>query len=484
MAIRLRMALWCGAILAVGLLGLTTLIYLLAGQNLRTAADQVIAGRAQRLDTMLSTAGQGGAVAKREEINRAVHVFSSSGVAVTLLDARGGVLARTPGAAIPLPGSLASLPSQFFYAGPVAGEPFRVFALRSAARFPVRYVLAGHSVKDISDTLATLLVLLLAGSALCLAVVATAVWLLAQQVLTPISALTSTAAAIARSGDFTARLHARAGRDEVGQLAATFNAMLNRLANLSATQHRFIADASHELRAPLTTIRGNAELLLLDPEAPAADREDGLRDIAAEATRLTRLVDGMLALARGDAGHQDRPQPVLLHELLASVMHVMAEHPCTPALTMERCDPAVVIGDPDRLERLLINLLDNALKYTPTSGSVSCALRLVDGWAVFTVRDTGIGIAPADLPHVFERFYRADRARSRDARAGAPQGRDTAVPGTGLGLAIARQIAEEAGGTISAESSLGQGSTFTVRLPRAAAPMLSGRPASHTPRSA
>jgi signal transduction histidine kinase len=483
MSIRLRIALWCGTILAVGLLAFSTLIYLLAGQNLRTAADQEIAGRAQRLDTMLSTAGQGGAVDQRAEMNRAVHVFSSSGVAVALLDARGAVLARTPGATIPLPASLASLPSQSFYAGQVAGEPFRVFALRSAARGPVRYVLAGNSVETISDNLATLLVLLLAGSALCLALVAVAVWLLARRVLTPISALTGTAAAIAHSGDFTTRLHARTGRDEVGQLAATFNAMLNRLADLSAAQRRFIADASHELRAPLTTIRGNAELLLLDLQAPAAEREDGLRDIAAEAIRLTRLVDGLLALARGDAGHQARPQPVLLHEVLASVVHVMAEHPCTPALILERCDPAVVIGDPDRLERLLINLLDNALKYTPTSGSVSCALHLDDGWAVFTVRDTGIGIAPADLPHVFERFYRADRARSRDVRAGAPQGRDTAVPGTGLGLAIARQIAEEAGGTISAESSLGQGSTFTVRLPRAEAPRPPGRPLFHTSRS-
>lgn len=465
MPIRLRLALWCGTILAVGLLAFSSLIYLLVGQTLRSAADQVIAGRAHRVDTLLSTAGQGEPGYGRAELNRAVQIFSSPGVAVALLDAKGAVLARTPGSAVPLPAAHDRLPALSYYEGTVAGEAFRVFLLRRTVPGPARYILVGHSVKDIADTLATLLVLLLVGSAICLALVAAAAWLLALRALRPISALTSTADTIARSGDFSSRVHARTGRDEVGRLAATFNAMLNRLAELHAAQRRFIADASHELRAPLTTIRGNAELLLLDPAAPAAEREDSLRDIAAEATRLTRLVEGLLALARGDAGYLGRPQPIRLHELLTSAVQSMAERRHVPGIALEHCDEVIVAGDPDRLEEVLINLLDNALKYTPAGGMVTCALRYEDGWAVLSVRDTGIGIAPEDLPHVFERFYRADRSRSRVEGEGTLQGSDSAVPGTGLGLAIARQIVEEAGGAISAESRLGEGSLFTVRLP-------------------
>jgi signal transduction histidine kinase len=138
--------------------------------------------------------------------------------------------------------------------------------------------------------------------------------------------------------------------------------MLNRLSGLHATQRRFIADASHELCAPLTTIRGNAELLLLDVDASPTDREDSLRDIAAEATRLTRLVDGLLALARGDAGHHGHPQPVQLHEVLTSVVESVNKGQEMPTVTLEHCDPAVVIADPDRLEGLLINLLNNVCK--------------------------------------------------------------------------------------------------------------------------
>jgi two-component system OmpR family sensor kinase len=465
MPIRLRLALWCALILAVGLIGFSTLIYAIADHTLHDAADQVIAGRAQRLDTLLNTAVQGGVATEHAEMARAVQVFSSLGVAVELLDSHGNVLARTPGVVMPVPPDPSALGPHAFYAGRVAGDPFRIYLLRRDSPGVVRSILVGHNVKDIAQSLSNLLLLLVSGSALCLALVGAAAWLLARQALTPISTLTGTAAAIARSGDLMTRVRASARHDEVGQMASTFNAMLDRLAELHTAQRRFIADASHELRAPLTTIRGNAELLLLDVDASAADREDSLRDIVAESTRLSRLVEELLALARGDAGQVSRPQPVQFHELLVSVAQAMATRPAAPSVTVDHCDPVVVQGDPDRLEGLLINLLDNALKYTSPDGIVHCALRSEEGRAVLTVRDSGVGIEPDDLPHIFDRFYRADRARRRVAEADPHWDGNLDVPGTGLGLAIARQIVEEAGGTITAASTPGMGSVFTVRLP-------------------
>ena len=478
MPIRLRLALWCGSILAVGLLGFSTLLWLAAGHTLRDAGDQVIAGRAHRADTLLHASDA--APPSRAALDRVVRVFSSPGVVIALTDASGAVLAGTVGEGMPplacrgacsrgrLDG-LAALPAESYYDRQVAGEPFRVFVLRRPPGGPVSFILVGHDIGYISDTLNTMLALLAAGSVLCLALVSAAAWRFAERALAPIAALTTTAATIAQSGDPDARVEAPVRRDEVGNLAATFNAMLERLSGARAAQRRFVSDASHEIRAPLTTIRGNAELLLLDPTTTPADRDDALRDIAAEAARLTRLVDGLLALARGDAGRQRPPQPVRLNELMHALVRSLAERPAMPRLTLGPCPEVWVRADPDRLEEVVINLLDNAIKYTPPGGSITCDLRAEESRAVLEVRDTGIGILPDALPHIFERFYRADRAHGRSELHGASSG-EQSVPGSGLGLAIALQIAEELGGTITVASAVDEGSCFTVRLPLAKSP--------------
>jgi signal transduction histidine kinase len=318
------------------------------------------------------------------------------------------------------------------------------------------------------DSLATLARLLFTGSIVCLILVGATAWLLARRALAPVATLTRTAARIAQAGDFAARMPAPVRPDEVGQMADTFNAMLSRLADLHASQRRFVADASHELRAPLTAIRGNAELLLLDPCTTEEDRSSALQDIAGEAERLARLVDALLSLARGDAGQIAPRQPVALHDALASACKWATERPHAPRVMLGRFQPATVWANPDRVAQMLLILLDNATKYTPPSGSVICSLSVEGQWAVLTVRDTGMGIHPDDLPHIFERFFRADPARSHESQGptdetGFPGSYD--VPGTGLGLAIARQIVEEAEGTITAHSRLGEGATFTVRLP-------------------
>jgi two-component system, OmpR family, sensor kinase len=237
----------------------------------------------------------------------------------------------------------------------------------------------------------------------------------------------------------------------VGRLATTFNDMLASLESSQTALRRFVFDAAHELRTPITSIRGNAEVLVMAPDLPVEERNEATRDIAEEAARLSRLSGGLLALARGDAGPSFQPQWVEMHEMVRSGCRSWAARP-GPEVRLETCEPALVLADPDRLEQLLNILLDNATKYTPVDGLVICTLHVDASSAYLTVRDSGIGIHPDDLPHIFERFYRADHTR-RATETGA-----------GLGLAIARQILDEAGAGIAVESEPGRGSTFTVRF--------------------
>ncbi|WP_051195810.1 PAS domain-containing sensor histidine kinase [Meiothermus rufus] len=228
-----------------------------------------------------------------------------------------------------------------------------------------------------------------------------------------------------------------------------------RYRELSEAQKRFVNDAAHELRAPLTAIVGNLQLLARFKNMRKADREEALAEVTREAARLSRLVNDMLALARGDAGLRLRLGPVRLDEVLREAFATARVLGKDHRMERGHLPEAWVTGDADRLKQLALQLLENAVKYTPAGGTVRLELDLGEGYAELRVRDTGIGIAPEDLPHVFERFYRADRARSR------------AVGGSGLGLSIAQWIAEQHGGGIRLESEVGKGTVAVVRLPLA-----------------
>ncbi len=280
-------------------------------------------------------------------------------------------------------------------------------------------------------------------------------WAIAGSALRPVSAMASTARAIALSRGFSRRLPDLGRRDELGQLAATFNDMLASLDEAYKAQQRFVADASHELRAPLTAIQGNLELLDRVAQMSDQERAETLSYLRKEAQRMGRLVGDLLVLARADAGQGIKLQPVELDRLLLEVFQDARRLAPRRKVSLRDLDQVRVQGDPDRLKQLLVILVDNALKYTPESGQIELALHTEPGSGVITVTDTGIGVAPEDLPHIFGRFYRADKARSRE------QG------GTGLGLSIAQWIAERHGGHIDVESTAGKGSTFIVRLPTA-----------------
>jgi two-component system OmpR family sensor kinase len=289
---------------------------------------------------------------------------------------------------------------------------------------------------------------------------------LARRALNPIDAITQTAVQITRADDLGRRIPHLGPLDEVGKLAGAFNEMLERLERIFNAQRRFVADVSHELRTPLTTIRGNVDLLRRMGGGDSAS----LDAIQSETERMIRLVGDLLLLARADAGHLPiAHEPVEVDALLGEIAfqarvlaggRVEVSLDC-PELVEER--PVTVMGDRDRLKQLLLNLVDNAVKHTPDGGTISLCLGQVKEWTSLSIRDTGRGIPAEDLPHIFDRFYRAEKSRRREPASGST-GRGV---GVGLGLSIARWIAEAHGGYIEVESEEGQGSAFHVWLPLA-----------------
>ena len=279
-------------------------------------------------------------------------------------------------------------------------------------------------------------------------------WAIAGNALRPIARMIHTAQTIALSRDLSKRIDPPAQQDELGRLATTFNEMLASIEGAYHTQQRFVSDASHELRAPLTAIQGNLELVRRYPAMPTAEREEALAEMEREASRLTRLVADMLILARADAGVPLKHHTLDLDAIVLDTFRSARQLAHGQTMHLEPFEPIQIWGDEDRLKQLLLILLDNALKYTPEQGQITLGLQHKDGQIEISVQDTGIGIAPEDVPHVFERFYRADPGRSRDPG------------GTGLGLSIAQWIVEQHGGSISLKSQPGQGTRVTVSLPR------------------
>lgn len=275
--------------------------------------------------------------------------------------------------------------------------------------------------------------------------------------LAPVARLTATAERIAATRDARHRIELPAGppgrEDEVTRLAASFNTMLGELEQSVAAQRRLVADASHELRTPLTALRTNAELLARADRLTAAQRDRASSALGRQLREVTTLVNDLIELARDEEPQplveQVRPAALLEHAVAAAREH-WPEITFTMALAPATTEVAVP-GVPARLIRLLSNLLDNAAKFSPPGGPVDTALTTAPDALELTIRDHGPGIAPEDLPHVFDRFYRAESAR--------------ALPGSGLGLAMARQIARAHGADLTAEVAPGGGAVFRLRIP-------------------
>ena len=285
----------------------------------------------------------------------------------------------------------------------------------------------------------------------------------------PVDELINEVEAITDGRSLHRRLPVASSGDELARLSATLNAMIGRLESSFTALRRFTADASHELKTPLTVLRADVERAM-HPGTSPADRMVALEEALQETARMADLVESLLTLARADEGRYDlHREPVRLEPLVKDVFETAVILGEEAGLTIELpvCEDATVLGDPDRLRQLFLNLVTNAIKYTPRGGHVELSLtRRPHDEVALSVRDTGIGISASDLAHVFERFWRADRVRSRriasvDTSWALDRG------GFGLGLSIAQWIVQAHGGTLTVQSRLGRGSMFSVVLPMA-----------------
>ncbi|MDP8924092.1 MAG: HAMP domain-containing histidine kinase [Chloroflexota bacterium] len=493
--IRWRLSLLYTFILTLSLLAADSLVYLALLRYMTQEVDDNLAAQAQEISGTTGLLVNPAASPIRPSIGLPnIDVFSSPGVSVQVIDLDGTVIRRSESLgertfpANELAMGVAVAGGSYIETTYVGGAPFRVYYAPLDPPF-LRGNVAGvlqiaRSLKDLELALAQLRVFFVVIGFLSVLVAAVGGWWLARVALRPIDRLTRDAHTIGESRDFGRRVAAPRGetpRDEVERLATTFNEMLAELQEAYqeqeqtlASQRRFVADASHELRTPLSTIRTNLELLQrAGDELHPADRDEALADSLAEVERLSRLVGDLLTLARVDSGQRLERRDVVRVDRLVRDVYRQARLLALPhehALVVEPVEEAAVLGDADYLKELLLILVDNAVSYTPDGGHIRLSVERVGDEVRIAVADDGVGIEAADLPHLFERFYRADRTRARAAGSNR---------GTGLGLSIAKWIADEHGGRIDVESAPGRGSTFTIVLP--AAPVAEGVPTAAAP---
>jgi len=476
-SLRLRLTLWYTGILAAALLLVSVIVYFTMSYTLNQQANQFLAARAQQYAVALRPGGPGGGPSgPGGGPNRGMFVREL--IASAIANANPDTYAQfvsTDGTAVSHTSNLPagwplekSVIDRALNNGKPVSQTERLgdlvlridnFPLTTSDGQAVGVLQLGRDITQQENSLASLRELLILAGVSGILVAFAAGWVLARQALRPIGRIAQTAQDIGDSQDYARRVAYSGPNDELGQLSAAFNDMLGhieaayqQIENALQAQRRFVADASHELRTPLTTIRGNIGLLSSASEVSSQDRHEALQDMASEAERMSRLVSNLLVLARADAGLHIDKRPVHVDEIIQEVYRHARVLGDGIHMRLEGPDPAEVQGDPDYLKQLLLILVDNAIKNTPAGGEVCLADPVDNGFVRLTVKDTGKGIPPEALPHIFDRFYRADESRSSG--------------GTGLGLAIAKWIAEEHGGRIDAQSQLGQGSVFTVWLPR------------------
>jgi two-component system, OmpR family, sensor kinase len=333
------------------------------------------------------------------------------------------------------------------------GANYRMVGRRVAANGHAFVVLVLAAMAPLEADQRELFGTLSVGIAAALLVAIVGGLLIGKLALRPLSAMAGQAAALGER-NLASRLVAPNARDELGQLASAFNGLLGRLSSVLSSQRQFMADASHQLRTPVSVLRTTADVTLRRAHRPEDDYREAITIVTEQAVRLTRLVDAMFVLSRAEAGGRTlRPEPVYLDEIVAECargLSVIAGERDVRVETTGDTDVAFV-GDDDCLRQLFMNLLDNAVAHTRAGGLVTAHTNVTEQQINVRITDQGDGIAAADRERIFERFTRLDRHR----------------PGAGLGLPIARWMAEAHGGTLELDSSSREGSVFVVTLPRA-----------------
>ncbi|MFZ1804701.1 MAG: ATP-binding protein [Nitrospira sp.] len=463
MPLRVRLTLWYGTALALVLIIFSVVLYAITARSLRDTVDESLEDTAMTAVRSLEERGFLPLINEEEllsqfpeltRIDKFFQIFSPSGT----------ITIRSPNIKqheVPL--SRTALDAAFagqriFESAKYPKEPpLRLISVPIMYGGNLLYIVqVGTSMESVGETLQRFLVLLVVAIPIALAVSLAGGWFLAGRALRPVDKITLAAQRIA-AGDLSQRLSIPAAHDEIGRLAATFNNMIGRLDTSFRQIRQFTSDASHELRTPLTVMKGETDLVLRRPRL-LDDYRLVLESNLEEIDRMTRIVDELLFLSRADMGEvRVESLPVAMESLVEDI------HRQAKLLAQDRnidvllgtVMPVVVQGDDLRLRELLLNLVENAMKYSHPDGKVEISL-LNDGReARLSVTDHGIGIAPADHKKIFQRFFRTDVARGHTKK------------GTGLGLAICSWIAELHKGRVEVKSALGQGSTFTVVLPLA-----------------
>jgi signal transduction histidine kinase len=459
------MALWFATLL-LALIGATGVLVLSALDDV--VQDQLDAGlrlRASRVEREITTGDDDrldpGDVQSGLLELAPLDEFSSPGIYVQVRDVTGAVIASSANlqrGEIPVTAGLieAALDDrEGFETLPVGNEEVRVLAWPVDTNGPVvGVIVVGQSLRLVEVARESVQRLITVAAAVATVAALVGAWWLTGLALRPISDVTRVVRSIAATGRFEQRVEQQPPDDEVGQLVVMFNEMLARLERTFALQREFLADASHELRGPLMIIRGNLDLLRLG--LPESERRASVREAGEEVERMSRLAADLLLLAEADAEEAVERRLVSVDAVVGAAWE-RARHIDNGIhdVRLTSLAPLRVLGDRARLDQLVWNLVENALRYTPRGGRVELGLSGRGGEILLRVRDTGVGIPDQHLPRIFERFYRVDKARSRNSG------------GTGLGLAIVKSIAEAHGGRVEVESAPGRGTTFTVWLPAA-----------------
>ena len=474
--IRRRLTLWYTVALGVTVVAFGTLLYLERRQSSVRELDQRLGLEADLANRWLSesynvlgrivtTAGTSpsldpGISAYLEAVRDYLVVTDTAGKVLALSEA-----ARTLSAdalqRLTAPLDTLRLPKHAgtIALGPPAGR-VRFLAVRvEAAGDEIGGLLVATSTSQVAFGPAELLRSMLLIAPLILAGAVLVGYWLADTSLRPVQVIMDEVEAISDGTSLHRRLAVPVTADEMARLALTVNGMLARLERSFASLHRFTADASHELKTPLMVLRAGVERALTHPAVPA-ELLQSLDETLAQINQMTEMVESLLTLARADEGRAPLAvEESDLRDLLSDVAEtagMLGESVGVMVTSDMPAAPVRLAVDRHRIREMLLNLVTNAIKYTPQGGTIGLTLADHDDAVSFTVVDTGIGIAAGDLPHIFERFWRADPARSRTGDR----------PGTGLGLAITKWIAEAHGGSITVQSRPGRGTIFTVRLPR------------------
>jgi len=461
-SIRTRLTLWYVGLLSLTFLALGGAAYGLLGYTLSRDTDAALNGVARALADQARRGSSPGFPPNVDELFRRFFGLSPLTRYFELLDPSGQHDPRRPAPSVPRPpfsqqaleNARKGLPTYETVDG-MGPHPVRLLTLPVVeADRVVNLVQVGMSLESLLQSKRRFLLILGATFPIALLLAGGGGWLLARRALRPVDRMAETAHRIGAE-HLAERLPVTGTGDELDRLAHTLNEMLGRLDESFAQIRQFSADASHELQTPLTILKGELEVALRTSRS-VGEYERTLRSGLEEIDRMNRLVEGLLLLARADAGVLRMDDRVVdLAQLLEDVHGQARGLAEARGLTLDlgSLEPLAVRGDPERIRRLVLNLVENGIKYTPAGGSIRLSLERGDHEAALRVSDTGIGLASADRDRIFQRFFRAADARSLDGE------------GAGLGLCIARSIAHAHGGRIEVESVPGQGSTFTVFLP-------------------